>query len=98
MRKSDLIQRIALLNPTLPEPACRTLVETLFTAIADHLRNGGAIELRGFGRFFLSQHAPKTVHNPRTGELLSVREFLAVRFRPSKSICTRINAEPSAKF
>ncbi|WP_244651783.1 HU family DNA-binding protein [Sphingomonas sp. CFBP 8764] len=67
MRKSELIQSIALLNPDLSEPVCRTLVGKLFNAIIDHLRDGGAVELRGFGRFFLSQHAQRTVRNPRTG-------------------------------
>lgn len=69
MRKSELIQRIASLNPDLPELVCRTLVEKLFSAIIDHLRDGGAVELRGFGRFFLSQHGQRTVRNPRTGRL-----------------------------
>ena len=54
MRKSELIQRVALLNPDLPDPLCRMLVEKLFNAVIDHLRNGGAVELRGFGRFFLA--------------------------------------------
>lgn len=97
MRKSELIQRIALLNPDLPDPVCRTLVEKLFDAIIDHLRNGGAVELRGFGRFFLSQHAQRTVRNPRTGETSLRGEFAAVRFRPGKSICARINPEVSTK-
>ncbi|RYF23278.1 MAG: integration host factor subunit beta [Oxalobacteraceae bacterium] len=97
MRKSELIQRIALLNPDLPDPVCRTLVEKLFDAIIDHLKNGGAVELRGFGRFFLSQHAQRTVRNPRTGETFLRGEFAVVRFRPGKSICARINPEVSTK-
>jgi len=91
MRKSELIQHVACLNPDLPEPVCRALVEKLFNAIIDHLRDGGAVELRGFGRFFLSQHAQRTVRNPRTGETLLKEEFAAVRFRPGKLICARIN-------
>ncbi|RXD01517.1 integration host factor subunit beta [Sphingomonas sp. UV9] len=97
MRKSDLIQRIALLNPDLPSPVCRTLVEKLFDAIVDHLRDGGAVELRGFGRFFLSQHAQRTVRNPRTGETFLRDEFAAVRFRAGKAICAQINAEVPSK-
>lgn len=68
MRKSELIQRIALLNPDLSDPVCRMFVEKLFNAIIDHLRNGGAVGLRGFGHFFLSQHAQRTIRNPWTGE------------------------------
>ena len=97
MRKSELIERVVSLNPDLPEPVCRTLVEKLFNAIIVHLRDGGAVELRGFGRFFLSQHAQRTVRNPRTGETFLKDEFAAVRFRPGKSICARINTEVSTK-
>ena len=97
MRKSELIQRIALLNPDLPNPVCRTLVEKLFDAITDNLRNGGTVELRGFGRFFLNQHAQRTIRNPRTGETFLRGEFATVRFRPGKSICDRINSQVSTK-
>ena len=97
MRKSELIQSIASLNPDLSEPVCRTLVEKLFNAIIEHLRDGGAVELRGFGRFFLSQHAQRTVRNPRTGETFLRDEFAAVRFRAGKAICAQINAEVPSK-
>jgi integration host factor subunit beta len=91
MRKSELIQRIALLNPSLPDAVCRTAVESVFNTVIDHLRDGGAVELRGFGRFFLSVHAQRTVKNPRTKEPYLRREFHAVRFRPGKGICAQIN-------
>ena len=92
MLKSELIQRVIALNPDLPEPVCRTLVEAVFSSLTKHLVDGGAIELRGFGRFFLTQHAARTVRNPRTGEILPKEPFAAVRFRASKSLCTRLNA------
>lgn len=93
MRKSELIQRIAILNPHLADVVCRAAVEKLFDAIIDNLRDGGAVELRGFGRFFLSQHAQRSVQNPRTKETYLGRAFLAVRFRPGKAMCDRINAK-----
>ena len=97
MRKSELIQRVASLNPDLPEPVCRALVEKLFNAITNHLGDGGAVELRGFGRFFLSQHAQRTVRNPRTGETLLKDKFATIRFRPGKLICAQINTKVSAQ-
>ncbi|WP_010219927.1 HU family DNA-binding protein [Sphingomonas sp. PAMC 26621] len=97
MRKSDLIQRIALLNPDLLGPVCRAMVEKLFDAITERLVDGGDVELRGFGRFFLSHHAQRTARNPRTGENFLRREFAAVRFRAGKSICAQINAKVSSK-
>lgn len=95
MRKSDLIQRVATLNPDLPEPVCRALVEKLFNAITNHLGDGGAVELRGFGRFFLSQHAQRTVRNPWTGEKFLKDECPKIRFRAGKMISTQINSRVS---
>lgn len=92
MRKSELIQRIVILNPHLADVVCRAAVEKLFDDIIRNLRDGGAVELRGFGRFFLSQHAQRTVQNPRTKETYLRRAFLAVRFRPGKAMCDRIDA------
>lgn len=93
MRKSDLIRCVIRLNPTLPEPICRALVERFFDAIANRLVDGGDIELRGFGRFFLAQHAERSVRNPRTGEAYLKKQFAVVRFRPGKSICARLNPD-----
>lgn len=95
MRKSELIQRVVMLNPDLPEPVCRALVEKLFNAITNHLGDGGAVELRGFGRFFLSQHAQRTVRNPWTGETFLKDRCAKIRFRPSKLISKQINTRLS---
>jgi DNA-binding protein HU-beta len=97
MRKSELFQRIALLNPDLPGPVCRMLVEKLFDAIIDRLNDGDDVELRGFGHFFLSHHARRTVQNPRTAEIFVKGEFALVRFRAGKSICAQINAKLSTR-
>ena len=91
MRKSDLIQRIAILNPDVPEVVCRALVEKLFDAITKHLEDGGAVELRGFGRFFLSQYAQRTVRNPWTGATFLKDKCPKIRFRASKLISAQIN-------
>lgn len=63
MGKSELIQRIVTLNPHLADVVCRAAVKKLFDDIINNLRDGGAVEIRGFGRFFLSQHAQRSVQN-----------------------------------
>jgi integration host factor subunit beta len=93
MLKSQLIQRIIVLNPELPEPVCRTLVITFFDAITDRLVDGGDIELRGFGRFFLSPYAERAVRNPQTGATSLKKAYTAVRFRTGKSLRAQLNAD-----
>jgi integration host factor subunit beta len=93
MRKSDMVRRIIAMNPNLPETASRKSVDKVFDSIIEQLGRGGDIELRGFGRFFLSRHAQRTVRNPRTGETFVRKEFPAIRFRPGRSISALINPE-----
>jgi integration host factor subunit beta len=92
MLKSQLIRHIIVLNPELPEPVCRTLVITFFDAIIDRLADGGDIELRGFGRFFLLPYAERTVRNPQTGATSLKKAYAAVRFRTGKSLRAQLNA------
>jgi integration host factor subunit beta len=94
MLKSQLIQRIMVLNPELPELVCRTLVITFFDAIIDRLADGGDIELRGFGRFFLSPYAERTVRNPQNGATSLKTAYGAVRFRTGKALRAQLNAKP----
>ncbi|HXH14750.1 MAG TPA: HU family DNA-binding protein [Sphingomonas sp.] len=91
MLKSELIQRMIALNPDLSETVCRTMVEAFFSSLTNQLVDGGAIELRGFGRLFLTQHAERTVRDPRTGKVILKNEFIAIRFRASKVLCARLN-------
>lgn len=93
MRKSELIQRIIRLNPTLPEQVCRASVEKFFGAITNRLVDGGSIELRGFGRFFLTQYAERTLRNPRTSETFVKEQSATIRFRAGKPMFARLNAD-----
>jgi integration host factor subunit beta len=93
MLKSELIRHIIVLNPQLPEPVCRTLVNTFFDAITDCLVAGGNVELRRFGRFFLSPYAERAVRNPQTGATSLKKAHAAVRFRTGKSLRARVNAD-----
>lgn len=93
MLKSELIQRIIMLNTDLPETVSRTMVEMFFSSLTKQLVDGGAIELRGFGRLFLTHHTERAVRNPRTGELILKDKFVTIRFRPSKVLCARLNSQ-----
>lgn len=91
MVKSELVERITPFNPDVRQSDSRTAVETFFKTIMDQLATGGDIELRGFGRFFMSQHASRTVRNPRTGAVLSNEATAAVRFRTGKRLSALLN-------
>ena len=47
-------------------------VDSLFGSIAEALRQGEKVELRGFGSFRLRHHGPHSARNPRTGARVDV--------------------------
>ncbi len=93
MTKSELIARIAELNPRLPHGDVVRIVETVFAEIAGALARGDRVELRGFGTFSVTRHAARTARNLRTGQAVEVLERLLPRFRTGKNLRARLNAE-----
>ena len=55
MTKSELIARLAELNPSLYHRDLEQLVNTVFDTITEALENGDRVELRGFGAFSLRE-------------------------------------------
>ena len=55
MTKSELIQRIAELNPHLYHRDVERIVTTVFKEISEALARGDRVELRGFGAFSVKQ-------------------------------------------
>ena len=93
MTRSDLIQRMAMRNPTLNATNIPKILDTIFEAIADYLANDGRVELRGFGSFSTRVRTARPGMNPRTGERVAVEAKRLVYFRPGKQMHEAINAD-----
>jgi len=61
-------------------------IDALFDTIADALKHGETIELKGFGSFSVIETAPRAGRNPRTGKAIEIPAGRRVRFKPSKSL------------
>ena len=93
MTRSDLIQSMALRNPSLSAGDAARLVDVVFKAIADHLAKNGRVERRGFGAFSTRLRTARPGLNPRTGERVTVEAKRMIYFRPGKQIHEAINAD-----
>ena len=60
MTKSELIQRIAELNPHLYHRDVERIVSTIFDEISEALARGNRVELRGFGAFSVKRRGPES--------------------------------------
>jgi len=60
--------------------------DALFAAIAEALKRGEAVELKGFGSFSVVETPARNGRNPRTGTALRIPAGRRVRFKPSRSL------------
>ncbi|CAI8351996.1 MAG: Integration host factor subunit beta [Rhodospirillaceae bacterium] len=91
MTKSELIARLAELNPSLYHRDLEQLVNTVFDTITEALENGDRVELRGFGAFSLRERKARVGRNPRTGEAVSVDAKTIPFFKMGKGMRERLN-------
>ncbi len=91
MTKSELIQRIAELNPHLYHRDVVRIVSTIFDEISEALSRGNRVELRGFGAFSVKHRDARIGRNPRTGDSVQVSEKHVPFFKTGKLLRERLN-------
>ena len=98
MTKSELILRLAELNPHLYQRDVERIVSTIFDEIGAALARGDRVELRGFGAFSVKRRGARTGRNPRTGAAVEVAEKYIPFFKTGKELREKlnVNADTSA--
>ena len=91
MTKSQLIQRIADLNPHLYQRDVEKIVSIIFAEISEALAKGNRVELRGFGAFSVKHRDARQGRNPRTGEAVQVEKKAVPFFKTGKKLREMLN-------
>ena len=92
MNKSDVVR--ALANRTgLTIQNSESYLDALLDLIGLSLACGEPVNIYGFGVFEPRERGPVKRRNPRTGEIHSVPPKMAVGFRPSAILKSRVNEE-----
>jgi integration host factor subunit beta len=91
MLKSDLVSGVWERHPDLLKSDVEALVRLMFGCMGEALKRGETIEIRGLGRFSITDRAPRLVRNPRTGDTRTQERRKVVHFRAGKDILDRIN-------
>ena len=90
MNKSGLIEALSK-KLNLTEKKAIDVVNLVFKGFTDELKNGGRIEIRGFGSFSLHYRAPRTGRNPKTGDKVDLEGKYVPHFKPGKELRDRAN-------
>ena len=93
MIKSELVQRLAEMNPHLYQRDVENIVNAVLDEITQSLAAGRRVELRGFGAFSVKHRPARTGRNPRTGESVEVEEKWVPFFKTGKELRERLNAD-----
>lgn len=91
MTKSELILKLAELNPHLYQSHAEQIVDTIFEEITKALAEGSRVELRGFGAFSVKKRKARMGRNPRTGETVQVDNKSVPFFKIGKKMHERLN-------
>ena len=92
MSRSKLIKQLKEKNTRLSQSEIEKLIDLFSESIADALKKGKQVEIRGFGRWYCKKLKENfNARNPATNELLYKPERVKVRFRPSKKLIKKIN-------
>ena len=94
MIKSDLIQKMFAKYPHLYQRDLERIVNIVLNEITDALKDGGRVELRGFGTFTTKARDGRMGRNPSNGAAIVVEAKRFPYFRPGKDFHKRLNGDP----
>jgi len=85
MTKSDLVTLLAE-KEKLAESMAKRIVDMVFDGFTEELKNGGRIEIRGFGSFMVKNYGGYTGRNPMSGENIPVKPKRMPFFKVGKEL------------
>lgn len=91
MNKVELITSIsekAELTKVDAEKALKAFVNT----VTEELKNGGKVQLVGFGTFEVTERAERQGRNPATGESITIAASKAPKFKAGKAFKDIVNS------
>jgi len=91
MVKSELINRIAAKQESLPLKDVELSVNHIIESMSNALGRGERIEIRGFGSFSLHYRPPRRAHNPKTGARVQTEAKYTPHFKPGKELRERVD-------
>ena len=85
LTKKDLAEKLAEAKDLTKKDATE-VVNFLLEEISSTLKDGGNVELAGFGKFELKERAAREGRNPQTGETIAIAASKVPSFKASKTL------------
>lgn len=88
VNKAELCRRLAK-QTLLTNKESVDVLEKAIDIIVSALEDGDDVSIVGFGKFYLYEHAPRPVRNPKTQEEMILESYKSVKFKVSDKIKKR---------
>ena len=90
MNKTELVAAIAE-QTQLSKKDTEAALKAFIDVVSAELKNGGKVQLVGFGTFEVSERAAREGRNPQSGEPMKIEASKAPRFKAGKALKDMIN-------
>ena len=98
MTKSGLIEEVARRTPHISKKDTEVVVNTIFDAMIESLREGDRIEIRGFGSFQVKIREARDGRNPKTGDPVHITAKRTPFFKVGKELKEMVDDAPKASL
>ena len=91
MNRTELISAMSEkseLTKVDTEKSLKAFIDT----VTDELKNGGKVQLVGFGTFEVTERAERQGRNPKTGEAITIPASKSPKFKAGKALKDIVNA------
>ena len=85
MNKAELIDKIAE-GADVSKQTATQMLEVFMQSITSAISKGDQVSLINFGTWSVKERSARTVRNPRTGELIDVKETKVPAFKAGKAL------------
>ena len=90
MNKTELVAAMAE-KAELSKKDSEKALKAFIDVVSEELKNGGKIQLVGFGTFEVSERAARTGKNPQTGAAIQIPASKAPKFKAGKALKDTVN-------
>lgn len=85
VNKKELAKKLSK-RTLLTQKESGQVVEDLFEIILESLVDGEDVSIVGFGKFYLYEHSPRPVRNPKTQEEMILKPYKSMKFKSSNVV------------
>ncbi len=85
------LNRLLAEREGISQKKAKQVIDTMFDCMAETLRRGDRVDIRGFGTFKVKHYDGYLGRNPKTGETVEVKPKALPSFKVGKALKDRVN-------